>query len=239
MLRWIDTHNHLFVLPEEQQKKEVSEARKVGVVSSLVCASGVSNLEEARRCAYEYDQAYACGIHPLYIGYSWKEDLTALEAFLEEHREDPRLAAVGECGLDFSAACSVPHDVQEEVFSTQLKLARKYGLPLSLHGREAMDIVLKYIRRLPPQLGIIHAFNGSMAQAQVFCRTVLSWATAERCPMTALSASAKSCLNSRMTPGYLRRIVRICRRAGCAKKTKRTPKAPLRTRPVTAQLLRN
>ena len=53
MLRWIDTHNHLFVLPEEQQKKEVSEARKVGVVSSLVCAGGVSNLEEARRCAYE------------------------------------------------------------------------------------------------------------------------------------------------------------------------------------------
>lgn len=133
-----------------------------------MCAGGVSNLEEARRCAYKYDQAYACGIHPLYIGYSWKEDLTALEAFLEEHREDPRLAAVGECGLDFSAACSVPHDVQEEVFSTQLKLARKYGLPLSLHGREAMDIVLKYIRRLPPQLGIIHAFNGSMAQAQAF-----------------------------------------------------------------------
>lgn len=31
-----------------------------------------------------------------------------------------------------------------------------------------MDIVLKYIRRLPPQLGIIHAFNGSMAQAQAF-----------------------------------------------------------------------
>ena len=26
MLRWIDTHNHLFVLPEEQQKKEVSVA---------------------------------------------------------------------------------------------------------------------------------------------------------------------------------------------------------------------
>ena len=71
MLRWIDTHNHLFVLPEEQQKKEVSEARKVGVVSSLVCAGGVSNLEEARRCAYKHDQAYACGIHPLYIGYSW------------------------------------------------------------------------------------------------------------------------------------------------------------------------
>ena len=168
MLRWIDTHNHLFVLSEEQQKKEVWEASRVGVVSSLVCAGGVDNLKDARRCAYEHDQAYACGIHPLYIRSSWKDDLTALEAFLEEHQDDPRLAAVGECGLDFSAACSVPHDVQEEVFSAQLKFARKYGLPLSLHGREAMDIVLKYIRRLPPQLGIIHAFNGSMAQAQAF-----------------------------------------------------------------------
>lgn len=76
MLRWIDTHNHLFVLPEEQQKKEVSEARKVGVVSSLVCAGGVSNLEEARRCAYEHDQAYACGIHP------------ALHRILLERRSD-------------------------------------------------------------------------------------------------------------------------------------------------------
>lgn len=82
--------------------------------------------------------------------------------------DDQRLAAVGECGLDFSSACCVPHDVQEQVFSAQLKLARKYGLPVSLHGRSAMDIVLKYIRRLPPQLGIVHAFNGSAAQAQAF-----------------------------------------------------------------------
>ena len=28
MLRWIDTHNHLFVLSEEQQKKELWEARR-------------------------------------------------------------------------------------------------------------------------------------------------------------------------------------------------------------------
>ncbi len=168
MLRWIDTHNHLFILSKEQQAKDVLEAREVGVVSSLVCAGGVSNLEEARRCAYEQDQAYACGIHPLYIRSSWKEDLQGLETFLEKHMDDQRLAAVGECGLDFSSACCVPHDVQEQVFSAQLKLARKYGLPVTLHGRSAMDIVLKYIRRLPPQLGIVHAFNGSAAQAQAF-----------------------------------------------------------------------
>ena len=51
MLRWIDTHNHLFVLSEEQQKKEVWEASRVGVVSSLVCAGGVDNLKDARRRA--------------------------------------------------------------------------------------------------------------------------------------------------------------------------------------------
>lgn len=83
MLRWIDTHNHLFILSKEQQAKDVLEAREVGVVSSLVCAGGVSNLEEARRCAYEQDQAYACGIHPLYIRSSWKEDLQGWKRFLK------------------------------------------------------------------------------------------------------------------------------------------------------------
>lgn len=59
-----------------------------------------------------------------------------------------------------------------------------------------------------------------------FCRTVLSWATAERCPMTALSASAKSCLNSRMTPGYLRRLSGYAAELGARRKEREPRKRP-------------
>ena len=150
--RWIDTHNHLFVLPHEQQKAEVTDARACGVAAGLVCAGGTDNFEAAIRCAHEWDSCYALALHLL------------------KNREDPRLAAVGECGLDFSDDCSVPRDIQEAVFSEHLKLARRLKLPLSLHGRGAMDIVLKHLRRIQPLCGVIHAFNGSAAQAEQFIK---------------------------------------------------------------------
>ncbi len=87
MLRWIDTHNHLFVLRRTAEKSFGGPQSRRRLFFGA-CAGGVNNLEDARRCAYEYDQAYACGIHPLYIRSSWKEDLTAMEAFLEEHHRD-------------------------------------------------------------------------------------------------------------------------------------------------------
>lgn len=41
MLRWIDTHNHLFVLPEEQQKKKFRRPAK-SASSLLWCVPAVS-----------------------------------------------------------------------------------------------------------------------------------------------------------------------------------------------------
>lgn len=168
MLRWIDTHNHLFVFPEKKAKQEVRSAEIVGLVSSLICAGGPENFEAARDCAYALNQGYAVGIHPLFIRDSWQADLEQLSLYLEKHSKEERLVAIGECGLDFTQACTASREIQEKVFSEQLKLARRFDLPLSLHGRGALDIVLKHIRRLSPQKGVLHAFNGSFDQARAF-----------------------------------------------------------------------
>ena len=77
--RWIDTHNHLFVLPHEQQKAEVTDARACGVAAGLVCAGGTDNFEAAIRCAHEWDSCYALALHPLYLRESWRSDLQVLE----------------------------------------------------------------------------------------------------------------------------------------------------------------
>ncbi|HCC72805.1 MAG TPA: DNAase, partial [Methylophilaceae bacterium] len=55
--------------------------------------------------------------------------------------------------------------LQEEIFVTQLKLASKFDLPVIMHVRQAIDDVLKNLRRYPVKGGIAHAFNGSMQQA--------------------------------------------------------------------------
>ncbi len=68
---------------------------------------------------------------------------------LTEHRDDPRLVAVGEIGLDFfvPALCEpAMRERQIGFYRAQLKLARKHGLPVILHVRRSADVLLKHLR---------------------------------------------------------------------------------------------
>jgi len=85
--------------------------------------------------------------------------------------------AIGEIGLDhFQSRIGSPgvHEEdlaqQEFFFVEQLKLARKYDLPVLLHIRRANDQVLKNLRRIRVPGGIAHAFNGSLQQAQEYLK---------------------------------------------------------------------
>jgi TatD DNase family protein len=93
---------------------------------------------------------------------------------LERHRDDPRLVAVGEIGLDYfvpELKLSPLKERQEHFYREQLKLARRHGLPVILHVRRSADALLRALRELAPLQGwrgIAHAFNGSQQQAQAF-----------------------------------------------------------------------
>ncbi len=99
------------------------------------------------------------------------DDLLALDAALTERRDDPRLVAVGEIGLDFfvPALCTPAMRERQWLFYTaQLKLAQKHRLPVILHVRRSADLLLKGLRQCLVPSGIAHAFNGSAQQAQAF-----------------------------------------------------------------------
>ena len=103
-------------------------------------------------------------------------DLSTLDACLLRYRDDPRLVAVGEIGLDFFVPelCQGPLRArQTHFYLEQLRLARKHGLPVILHVRRSADQLLKGLRSVAgpsgaPWQGIAHAFNGSEQQAQAF-----------------------------------------------------------------------
>lgn len=193
---WIDTHAHLDA-PELQVGDSAGEpvrqsdggrvaaARAAGVGLSVIPAVTVANFDAVRVLAHQQGDAYALGLHPLYlVGKDWpciEADLAALDAALTRHRNDPRLVAVGEIGLDFFVPDLCTPDMrqlQERAYFGQLVLARRHGLPVLLHVRRSADRVLKHIRQVwrdapggrPPdgQAGIAHAFNGSEAQAHGF-----------------------------------------------------------------------
>jgi TatD DNase family protein len=132
-------------------------------------AVGVFNFDTVRALAHEHGLAYALGIHPLCVGDAAEDDLDQLEAALQANKDDPRLVAVGEIGVDlFVPGLIALRERQEHFYREQLKIARRAGLPVLVHVRRSADAVLAGLRRIEVPGGIAHAFNGSDQQAGHF-----------------------------------------------------------------------
>jgi TatD DNase family protein len=180
---FIDTHCHL---DAQDFSAAVHTARALAATNNVamcvIPAVEVGNFEAVRTLAHAGGDSYALGIHPLYVAQAGDDDLDRLDAALTRYRDDPRLVAVGEIGLDYfvpELCVGLLRERQENFFSAQLKLARKHRLPVLLHSRRSVDQVLKALRAVgrvaaggssgePPGgwHGIAHAFNGSTQQAQ-------------------------------------------------------------------------
>ena len=175
---WIDTHCHLDA-PEFGGNFSAtrSRARDNNVLHCVIPAVEVSNFEAVRTLAHAQGDSYALGIHPLCVKQAAPSDLDWLDAQLHRYRDDPRLVAVGEIGLDFfvpELRASPLRERQEHFYRAQLRLAKQHGLPVILHVRQSADRLLKHLRELSRDGyrfgGIAHAFNGSEVQAREFIK---------------------------------------------------------------------
>jgi TatD DNase family protein len=168
MPSWIDTHCHLDASEFDADRDAViTRARRGGVTRIVVPAVEVGNFDAVSLLAHAEGFVYALGIHPLFVGRAADDDLGRLHDALAARRDDPRLVAVGEIGLDHLVD-EPSHDRQERFYAEQLALARGFGLPVLLHVRRSADALLKHLRRDPGTGGIAHAFNGSAQQALAF-----------------------------------------------------------------------
>lgn len=174
---WTDTHCHLDA-PEFDADREavVQRARDAGVGLIVIPAVTPQTFVPARDAAHRFGGAYALGVHPLYVRHVPDNALALLDEALHRWREDPRLVAVGEIGLDHfvpDLQDEASRALQERMYAAQLDLAVAHGLPVILHVRRSADGLLKHLRRLrdagrPVAGGIAHAFNGSPQQAEAF-----------------------------------------------------------------------
>lgn len=174
-MRWIDTHCHLDAAEFSGDALAVRHrALQAGVDHCLIPAVAPRYFSAVRELAHRFGDSYALGIHPLYVAQTGPADLSELERALLEHRNDPRLLALGEIGLDFfvpELCTPAMRSHQESVYRAQLLLARRLQLPVILHVRRSADRLLKHLRELAPAggwRGIAHAFNGSEQQAMGF-----------------------------------------------------------------------
>jgi len=169
---WIDTHCHLDAAEFDADRDAVRQhAKTLGVKTCVIPAVMASHFDEVRLLAHRHADAYALGIHPLNTPQATDTDIATLDAHLHAHRDDRRLVAVGEIGLDgFVPEINTPEAFAKQTyfFEAQLQIAQRHQLPVIMHVRRSADGLLKGLRRFPVVGGIAHAFNGSLQQAQMF-----------------------------------------------------------------------
>jgi TatD DNase family protein len=161
----IDSHCHLDVAEFDADRGTVLQAARDGGVHGIVVpgvtAAGWDGLWKL--CAGEPDLYPALGLHPVYLEAHTAADLERLQGWLTDHRP----VAIGEIGLDYYLA-ELDRERQRALFEAQLELAREAGLPVILHVRKSHDQVLASLKRIRVPGGIVHAFNGSLQQAQQY-----------------------------------------------------------------------
>ena len=133
----IDSHVNLHAPQFDTDRDEViARARAAGIGLMINISDKVSGFAAVRALADHPDIWCTVGTHP----HEAKENPDLSAADLLAYTDDPRVVGIGETGLDFHYDLS-PRDIQAKVFRQHVVAARKSGLPLVVHTRQADDLM--------------------------------------------------------------------------------------------------
>ncbi|MEL6316745.1 MAG: TatD family hydrolase [Pseudomonadota bacterium] len=162
----IDSHCHLdFPDFEPELDAVVARAEAAGVARMLTICTKPREEPQVRAIAERFAGVYfAAGLHPLH---AHAEPHPALETLLG-WAEHPKMIGIGEAGLDYHYQReSEPQ--QKATFLTQIEAARRSGLPLIVHARDADEDMAAILRRehAAGAFGcVMHCFSSGAALAE-------------------------------------------------------------------------
>ena len=156
-LRWTDNHCHL---PAGAEAVAVIEqARAAGVTRLVTVGTDAEHSRQAIALAAAHADVWATvGLHP--------HDAVAGVETIVGLLDEPRVVAVGECGLDYYYEHS-PRDVQRTAFAEQIALAVDRDLALVIHTRDAWDDTFDVLAAEGvPERTVFHCFTGGPDEAR-------------------------------------------------------------------------
>ncbi|PIF00892.1 MAG: hydrolase TatD [Maribacter sp.] len=161
-----DTHTHLYSEAFDEDRDEVvRNAIKKGIDRFFIPAIDSTYTEAmlALEAAYPENMFLMAGLHPTHVKGNFKDELRHVEELLSERR----FYAIGEIGIDLYWDKTFLKE-QQDAFQYQIGLAKKYGLPIVIHCREAFEEVFEVLEREKGEglYGIFHCFTGTLEQAK-------------------------------------------------------------------------
>ncbi|AEH00560.1 TatD family hydrolase [Lacinutrix sp. 5H-3-7-4] len=160
-----DTHTHLYSEAFDEDRAEMMQRTLDANVSRLFIPA-IDSTYTASMLQLEKDYPehvfLMMGLHPTHVKENYKKELAHVEQMLEQHK----FYAVGEIGIDLYWDKSTLA-IQQEAFRHQIKLAKKYKLPIVIHCREAFNEIFEILEEEKAEdlFGIFHCFTGTLEQA--------------------------------------------------------------------------
>ena len=186
MLDLVDIGANLTHDSFDRDRAEVlARAAAAGVRRAIVTGASVTGSAQALELAAEHPGVLfaTAGVHPHHAADFDAHTSAALRALLA----DPKVVAVGECGLDYFRDFS-PRDAQRRAFQAQLELAATVAKPVFLHERDAHHDFVAAVAPLSRDLsrgGVAHCFTGGPAALATYLELglhigVTGWVCDER-----------------------------------------------------------
>lgn len=166
--RFIDTHCHFDFAPfKGDEAASIARAAEAGVERIVVPAIAAQFFDRVCKLAQQHHALYAAlGLHPIVVEEHTQQSLEQLDALLATRPE--KVIAIGEIGLDLYRD-NPQFERQQELLDAQLKMAKRYDLPVLLHSRRTHDkLAMQLKKHNLPRTGVVHGFAGSLQQAQRF-----------------------------------------------------------------------
>ncbi len=159
-----DTHAHILSGQFDEDRTALLERLpSLGLAGMIEVGTTVDDSEAAAALADNVDYVYAAvGVHPQEAKDAPTDYIERIEALAVR----PKVLAVGEIGLDYHYEIS-PRGVQRRVFSEQLALAGRLGLPAAIHMRDATQDTLSILREHKGVRGVMHCYSGSAETAEI------------------------------------------------------------------------
>ncbi|PIP68897.1 hydrolase TatD [Candidatus Nomurabacteria bacterium CG22_combo_CG10-13_8_21_14_all_32_8] len=190
--KYIDVHSHVnFKVFEEDQDAVIRRALDSETWFFNV-GTQIDTSLAAIKLAHRYQEGVFAiiGLHPIHTGKSFhdekelgaegKEFTSRGEVFdkntYRELLKDPKVVAIGECGLDYYHMDEESIKKQKEAFIEQIELANEVKKPLMIHVRNnyedesknAYVDILEILKKYAKVKGVIHFFEGSLENAKDF-----------------------------------------------------------------------
>jgi TatD DNase family protein len=152
-----DSHCHLTMSDADAA---LARAREGGVGGFVVPGTKLEDAPQAVAVANANPDVWAAvGFHP----HDAKDCDDAAFAVIERLAYEPRVVAVGECGLDYHYMHS-PRETQIAVFERHIELAKRLDKPIIVHNRKSTADMVSILARSGAR-GILHSYTESLAVA--------------------------------------------------------------------------